>query len=99
MAKKTITSTNVVRFFAFIALVLSAFFSLLEMLSGILALGGSIIGIFAAVKGISLLIAIGLAAYDYVAPKKKAWKIVFWVCIAIFVIGILYGTLSAFNVF
>lgn len=101
MSKKTFTSTSVVRFCAFVALILSAFFSLLDIFKdlGIFTLEGSLVGILDAIKGITLLIAIGLAAYDYVSSKKKAWKVVYWVCVGIIVVAILIGALNAFNVF
>lgn len=44
---------------------------------------------------IALVIAIALPAYSYVSGKKKGWKIFYWVALAVFVLGIVFGLISS----
>lgn len=45
---------------------------------------------------IALLVAIALPAYQFVKYKSKGWKIFYWIALALFVIGVVFGVAIQF---
>ncbi len=43
-----------------------------------------------------MLIGIGIPAYDYTRGKKIAWKVIYWVALAIYLFGCVFGIIRAF---
>lgn len=48
------------------------------------------------IASIALLIAIALPAYGYVRGRKRIWKIFYWIALAIYVFGVVFGMLPRF---
>lgn len=57
---------------------------------------GTASGIMTFIGNILIIIALGLPAYGYVKGKSKGWKIFYWISIAIFALGIVFGFLPSF---
>ena len=47
----------------------------------------------AEVVGGLILIGIGIPAYDYTRGKKLAWRIVYWVALAVYILGCILGVI------
>lgn len=60
--------------------------SLLTRISGIASIAASI----------ALAVAIAIPAYGYVKGKSRGWKIFYWVVLAIYVLGMVFGLLPSF---
>lgn len=45
---------------------------------------------------LALLVGIAIPAYRYVSGKKKGWKIFYWIVLAIYACGIVFGLIPAF---
>lgn len=95
MAKKSTKQATVARekrdltkFCAFWGIVIAAVLFVLSGILGLLKVTGLIVGIVDLVGKIALVLAVGIPAYDYTKGKKKAWKIVYWVALAIYVLGV-----------
>jgi len=43
-----------------------------------------------------MLVAVGIPAYDYTRGKKTAWRVIYWVALAIYVFGCIFGIIKAF---
>lgn len=43
------------------------------------------------IASILLVVALGIPAYNYVRGKGKSWKIIYWVAIVVFTLGIVFG--------
>ena len=43
-----------------------------------------------------MLVGIGIPAYDYTRGKKIAWRVVYWIALAIYVFGCVFGVIKAF---
>lgn len=50
------------------------------------------IGLF--VGNVALIIAVALPAYQYVKGRKKSWRIFYWVTLAVFALGVVFGMLG-----
>ncbi len=57
--------------------------SVLNKITGITSLLGSI----------AIVVAVALPAYGYVRGKKKGWKIFYWIALAVFVFGVVFGAI------
>lgn len=82
---------NLVSVCAFWGLVIA---SLLYVTYGIFNLFGifsEFLGIIDLVGKIALCIAIAVAAYSFTKGKKKGWKILYWIALLIYVLGITFG--------
>lgn len=78
---------NLLSFFALVIVAILIFVNKLLPMVGINA-SGPLFGILSTIKEIFILIVVGLSAYNFVAYKSKAWKIVFWVAIVLFIAGV-----------
>lgn len=79
--------TGVVRVAAFIALAIAALFMVLDFIFTLVGGNlGSIASFMRLIRDIGVGIAIGLAAYDFVKNKKQIWRIIYWICIVVYVV-------------
>lgn len=79
-----------VKMCAFIALFLSA---LLFVFGGLFS--GSIIGnVLNLIAKIALLLGIAFPAYEYAKGLHKAWRIIYWVCLVVYIAGCVLGMFS-----
>ena len=61
--------------------------SILSLVSNIMSLLGCI----------ALLVAIAIPAWQYVKYRSKGWKVVYWIALVVYVLGVGFGMLSAFR--
>ena len=54
----------------------------------------SIVNILDLLAKIALLIAIAIPAYDWVKYKKTGWKVTFWIVLAVYVFGVVFGVVK-----
>ncbi len=99
MAKKTkrsSTSTaSVIRTCSYFALVIAAaifLFSGLVQFLGLSALA-HLVSVFNLIGQICLVIGIAFPAYDFTAGKAKAWRLIFWIALVVYVFGCVFGVL------
>lgn len=80
---------------ACVALILAIVIFVINTILGLVELqaGGKVMGILNLVKDIALGFAVCLSAYYYARGKKQNFKIVVFVCIAIYVVMALVGTI------
>ena len=45
---------------------------------------------------IALLIAIAIPAFDWVRYKKTGWKVVYWIALAVYVFGVVFGVIRIY---
>ena len=76
-----------------IAAVVFVIGGILQWVGGISA---AIIGILDLVAKIALLIAVAIPAYDWIKYKKVGWKITFWIVLAIYVFGVVFGVIRVY---
>ena len=100
MAKKSSSSSrdfwSWTKILAFIALVLSiAIFITVTILQAVDASAGwPGIGVLTLIKDLAFIGAIAFPAHAFVKPLHKAWRIIYWVCMAIVIIGAVLGNLN-----
>ena len=74
---------------------------MLYVVSGILSWVGGSLGSIASwlnlIASIALLIGVAFPAWDYVKYKKKVWRIVYWVALAVYVFGVVFGVISIYR--
>ncbi len=87
--KNTEKDSNVLRLFAFIALIIVAILQVFSVLSkfGILSVTGFLPNFLDTVKNICICIVIGFVSYGFVKNKSKGFRITFWVSLAIIIVG------------
>ena len=51
----------------------------------------AVIGVLDLVAKIALLVAVAIPAYDWVKYKKVGWQVVFWIVLAVYVFGVVFG--------
>lgn len=94
---------DLTKFCAFWSLAISA---LLYIVSGVMRfvmwlvknppnLGG-VCGVLQFLANIALVIAVALPAYSYVRGRSRGWKVLYFVSLAIFALGIVFGLLPNF---
>ena len=96
--RTVITNGSIVRTCAFWGMAVAA---VLYLVSGIIALidrfaGTSlsqIVGIFSLLGNIAMIVAIAFPAYSYVSGKSKNWRIIYWILLAVFVLGVVFGAI------
>jgi hypothetical protein len=76
---------DVIKFFAFCALLFSAIIWLLNALN-------IRIGILMFVKDVIMLIAISLPAYSFSKSLGKKWVVLFWVITVVFAVALVFGS-------
>jgi phosphoglycerol transferase MdoB-like AlkP superfamily enzyme len=93
MSKRTSSGgtnySNVVRLAAFWALVLAAITELLSFIFRMVGLtisGFDLIGILSLIGNILLILALGLAAWDFTKGKHKAWRVILILAIVVLIV-------------
>ena len=102
MAKKQRTETQArnsfVKACAFIGILISA---VLYVVSGILSWVGGSLGAIASwmnlIASLALVVGVAFPAWDYVKYRTQAWKIVYWVALAVYVFGVVFGIISIYR--
>lgn len=46
---------------------------------------------------IALIVAVAIPAYGYVKYKSKGWRVFYWIMLAVYILGVIFGMLSAFR--
>ncbi len=54
-----------------------------------------ICSIFQLLGNIAIIIAIALPAYSFVRYKSRSWKIFYWIMLAVFAFGVVFGMLGS----
>lgn len=57
---------------------------------------GRISGIASIIASVSLAVAIAIPAYGYVKGKGRNWKVFYWIVLAVYILGIVFGLLPSF---
>ena len=85
-------------FFSFIVLVIAAVLIFVNKLLPVVGVNasGPLFTILDTIQNIFVLLVIGFFAYYFVSSKKKAWKIVYWISLALFIVGIVLGIVPLF---
>ena len=91
MASNKHSNTDITRFLAFIALLLSIVILTLEMFTKAFGWKWGFIGTLSMIKEISLLIVVCLAAYPFACSLGKTWRLVYWFCVVIVVVMFILG--------
>lgn len=88
MANKP-TKIEILSLVAFIALILYAVISILEVFAhfGILTIGGILVSIIDSVKTICICIVVGVLSYKFVKNKTKGYIITYWIALLIVIIS------------
>ena len=99
--KKTTTPTTrrttptgkgwLLRACSYFALVVAAF---MFLFGGIFS--GAAKSVLNLIGQLFMLVGIGIPAYDYTRGKKIAWRVVYWIALAIYVFGCVFGVIKAF---
>ncbi len=87
--KNTEKNTNLLAFVAFVAIIIFAVLQIFSLLAfwGVLTVGGYLPQILETIKNVCVCIVIGYLSYRFVANKSKGFKITFWICLAIIILG------------
>lgn len=106
---ETAEKKSITKFFAFWAMAISAIMYIFGgiiniIINGIKDLGGtelgktlsSLSGVAVFFGNIALIIAIAVPAHGYVKGKKQGWKLFYWIALAVFVLGVVFGLVSSF---
>lgn len=80
-----------IRACSYIALVIAAF---LFLFGGIF--NGAAKSVFNLIGQLCVLIGLGIPAYDFTRGKKTAWRVVYWIALAVYVFGCIFGLIRAF---
>lgn len=105
MAKKKRTTTttttssthSLIRLLAFIGIFLSALLFVVGAILNWCGLG-NITSILNLIAQLSLLVAVAFPAWEYVKYRRKVWKVVYWVALAIYVFGVVFGVIGIYIV-
>lgn len=84
-----ITKYGILKNCSYFALVIAA---AMFLIGGIFS--GKIQSILNLIAQIFLLIGIGVPAYDYTRGKKKAWRIIYWIALIVYVLGCVFGVMG-----
>ena len=91
-------SNKFIRLMAYIALVMSAVFAVLQIISSWVTIQGPVVDILKNVRDLALLLAVAFAAWAFAEHNKKWIRILFWVSVVVFAVGIVMGTLNIFGI-
>ena len=85
----TVTRSGFLRGISYFALVIAAF---MFLFGGIFS--GSVKSILNLIGQIFVLIGIGVPAYEYSRGKSMVWKVIYWIALAIYVFGCVFGVIK-----
>ena len=89
MAKKSTKSLTSVC--AFVGLIIAAGVFVVSGIFNALGLFGAVVGILDLVGKIALFLAIAICAYQFVIGKTKGWKVVYWIALIVYAVGVVFG--------
>lgn len=89
---RTVASTSsVLRTCSYFALVIAAF---LFLFGGIFS--GQLKSVLNLIGQLMLLVGIGFPAYDFTRGKHIAWRVIYWIALAVYVFGCIFGLIRTF---
>ena len=91
MAKKK--EVNFVSACAFWGLVIAAAIFIVHGIFSAFGLFSNVVAIIDLVGKVALFIAVAVSGYGFIVGRRTAWKVVYWVALAIYVAGIVFGIL------
>ncbi len=86
--KNSEKNVNLLNLIAFVALVVVAVLQIFVLLNatGLLNVSGFLPNLLDTIKNVCICIVIGVVSYNFVARKKKGYKITYWVCLLIIIL-------------
>ncbi len=51
----------------------------------------SVVGILDLVGKVALFLAVALSAFQFVKGKKTGWKVVYWIALIVYAVGVVFG--------
>ena len=101
--KSTTSNGEILRFCAFWGMAVAAVLYLVSGLINLIAkyTGGlgetlqRVVGIFSLLGNIAIIVAIALPAYSYVVGKGHTWRVVYWILLGVFVLGVVFGAIPS----
>ena len=85
----SVTKSGFLRGVSYFALVIAAFMFLFG------AIFGQVGAVLNLIGKILVLIGIGIPAYDYSRGKSTAWKVIYWIALAVYVFGCVFGLIKS----
>lgn len=85
----SVTKSGFLRGVSYFALVIAAFMFLFG------AIFGQVGAVLNLIGKILVLIGIGVPAYEYSRGKSMAWKVIYWIALAVYVFGCVFGIIKA----
>ncbi len=84
---------DLIRICCYFALILAAVLIFVDNLLPLVGVdvSGRLFGIIRLVKDIALLIGIVFGAFAFARSKGKAWQIVFWIALALYIASVILG--------
>ncbi|MBS6464282.1 MAG: hypothetical protein KH436_05055 [Firmicutes bacterium] len=85
---------GVFNLFSYIALILAALLLVVYNLLPLVGVnvGGTFFGVLAMIKDVLMVIVVGYFAYYFAySTKGKAWKIIFWIALVLYIAGVILG--------
>ncbi len=84
-------NNNLIRMMAYFSLVILAvmvFITKLLPLVGINIQGG-FFSLLSTIENVMTMLVLAVVGYEFVSGKKKIWKIIYWISLAVFLVGII----------
>ena len=85
----TVTETQFLRGISYFALVIAAF---MFLFGGLFGKASAILNL---IGQLCVLIGIGIPAYNYSRYKSTAWRVIFWIALAVYVFGCVFGVIHS----
>lgn len=87
--KETRKNSNLLSLIAFVSLFIFAVLQVVSLVDSIVKIDGPFMYILETIKNLGIILVFGITAWNFVANKKKGWKVTYWICIGIFAATIL----------
>ena len=83
------TDKNILSILSYISLIIIAFLIIIQNFLPIIQIKitGGFVRLLDTIKNILILIVVGCAGHNFTIGRKKSIKVVFWVAVAIFIVG------------
>ena len=88
----SVTKSGFLRGVSYFALVIAAF---MFLFGGIFS--GSVKSILNLIGQICVLIGIGVPAFEYSRYKSVVWKVIYWLALAVYVFGCVFGVIKGLS--
>lgn len=88
--KNTEKNVNILNLMAFVALIIVAVLIVVNKLLPVIGIEtkGPFFNALETIQLLFTIIVIGISAYKFVANKSKTWKIIYWICVVLFIASI-----------